>query len=112
MIKMNNTIKRISELRDARCWTNNHMAMEAGIGSSTVLNWYKSNAIPSESAIKALCDAFGITVAEFYNTNSTPVSLSEIQTDFLAEFDCLNNDEKYGLLTFLKSLNTTRKKLQ
>ena len=51
MIKINDTIKRIAELRDARGWTNNRMSLEAGIGSSTVLNWYKSNAVPNADAI-------------------------------------------------------------
>jgi len=112
MIKTNSTIKRIGELRDARCWTNNRMAMEAGIGASTVLNWYKSNAVPNANAIKALCDAFGISVAEFYNTDVKPVSLSDVQKEFLAEFDCLNKDEKRSLLDFLKTLNATRRKFQ
>jgi transcriptional regulator with XRE-family HTH domain len=112
MIKMNATIKRIAELREARGWTNNRMALEAGIGSSTVLNWYKSNAVPNEDAIRALCEAFGITMSEFYNTEPTPISLSEVQKEFLTEFDCLNKDEKRGLLEFLKSLNISRKKFQ
>lgn len=107
---MNRYIKRIADLRDERGWTNNRMSIEAGIGSATVINWFARNATPKLDAIEMLCFAFGITMSEFFNNEEDLESLSEIQTEFLSEFDCLNMDEKQKLLDFVKSLNTTRRK--
>lgn len=107
---MNKYIKKIAELRDERGWTNNRMAVESEIGASTVINWFTRNATPKLEAIEALCKAFGITMSQFFSEESELISLSEIQTDFLGEFDCLNLDEKQKLLDFVKSLNTTRSK--
>lgn len=109
---MNKVIKRIAELRDARGWTNHRLSMEAGIGSATVQNWYTHNAIPKHEAIQAICGAFGISLAEFFNEEPEPISLSEVQRAFLVEFDLLNSDEKRDLLQFVKTMNATRKRSQ
>lgn len=109
---MNKIIKRIAQLRDQYGWTNNRLSVEAGIGSATVINWYKRNALPKIEAIQAVCDAFGITLAEFFNEEPQPISLSEIQKDFLTEFDQLGNDEKRDLLQLIQTMNKTRKRFQ
>lgn len=105
-------LKRITKFRDERGWTNNRLSVEAGVGSATVQNWYKRNAIPKLEAIIALCDAFGISLAEFFNDEPERTCLSDVQKDFLNDFDQLNIDEKRDLHQFVKTMNAVRKKFQ
>lgn len=105
-------IQRITKFRDERGWTNNRMSVEAGLGSATVINWYKRNATPKLEAITALCDAFGISLGEFFNDEGDLVSLSDVQKEFLSELDLLNKDEKRDLLKFIQTMNSTRKRFQ
>lgn len=107
---MNKIIKRIAQLRDERNWTNYHLSLEANIGSATIINWYKRNAVPKIEAIEAVCDAFGISLTEFFNYDNERISLSETQKEFLAEYDLLTKDEKSSLLNFVKTMNETKKK--
>lgn len=105
-------LNRITTLRDERGWTNNRMSVEAEIGSATVINWYNRKTTPSLDAIIALCGAFGISIAEFFNESPERLSLSDVQKDFLDDFDQLNKDEKHDLHQFVKTMNKTRKRFQ
>ena len=107
-----NVLKKITKFRDERGWTNNRLSIEAGVGSATVQNWYKRNATPKLEAVIALCEAFGISLAEFFNDEPERLSLSKVQKDFLDDFDQLNKDEKRDLHQFVKTINTTRKSFQ
>ena len=107
-----NILNRITELRDERGWKNYRMAVEAGIGSATIVNWYKRKVTPSLEAIIALCDAFEITLSEFFNDKKERRSLTDIQNELLDEFGQLNKDERRDVLQLIKTVNATRKKFQ
>lgn len=106
---MNHIIEKIAKLRDARGWTNYRLSLESGVSAATIINWYKINATPKLNAIQPLCEAFGITLAEFFNFESEPVSLSRSQKELLSEYDQLSKNEKNALLNFIKTMNETRK---
>lgn len=108
---MNKIIERIATLRDERGWTIYRLSVEANIGTATILNWFKRDATPKLDAIQAVCNAFGITLVQFFNFKNEYVSLSETQKKFLAEYDQLNNDEKNALLELISTMNSVRKKI-
>ena len=106
---MNKIIEKIARLRDDRGWTNYRLSVEANIGTGTILNWYKRNVTPKLEAIQSVCNAFGITLAEFFNEEKEIISLTDTQKEFLAEYDQLYKEEKQTLLNFIKTINMTRK---
>ena len=61
-------IERIKELRDERGWSTNRLALEAELTQSTVaaLLAQKTNSLPSLDTLTHLCDAFGMTLAQFF----------------------------------------------
>lgn len=59
-------LQKIDELRKERGWSVNYMAMEAMLTQSTVNNLYKRKTEPKLSTLRALCNAFGISLAEFF----------------------------------------------
>lgn len=60
---------RIMELAEARHWTINRVATECGMAPSSVKNiLYGKSKNPKLETIKILCDGFGITLKEFFDT--------------------------------------------
>ena len=100
---------RIKQLQSERNWTTNHLAMESNISPATILNWYKRNSIPTIKGIQNLCDAFGITISEFFNEDNEKVYLSNLQKELLTEFDLLDNREKEDIIRLIKTRNEIRK---
>lgn len=105
-----NYIKRIEQMRDERNWTSHHMAIEAEIGTSTVVNWFNRNSKPKLEAIESLCKAFGITVSEFFNESDEVSYLTQEQKEVLHQWDLLHANEKADLLRFLKTINENRQR--
>lgn len=61
-------ITRIRQLLQQRQWSANHLANEAGLPQSTlksILN--EESATCTVKTVKILCDAFGITLGEFFS---------------------------------------------
>lgn len=60
---------RILQLVEERHWTINKLATQSGMAPSSVKNilYGKSNN-PKLQTIKILCDGFGITLKEFFDT--------------------------------------------
>lgn len=84
--------------------------MEANISPGTILNWFKRKSIPTIEGIQNLCNAFGITLSEFFNEGGgETVYLSQIQKELLYEFDLLDKREKEDIIRLIKTRNEIRK---
>lgn len=62
-------IARITELLDERGWSKYQLAKEADISQSTISSMMKRGNNPTVATIERCCNAFGITVAEFFNSD-------------------------------------------
>lgn len=60
--------ERIDNLRMSKGWTLNRLAAEIGVADTTVYSWFNEQSYqPSRKTIDEVCEAFGITLAEFYS---------------------------------------------
>lgn len=60
---------RIEALCRERDWTINGLSYRAGLANSTIMGiFYKRSKNPGIVTIKKICDAFGITLGEFFST--------------------------------------------
>lgn len=98
----------IEKHKNARHWTTHHMALEADINPTTILNWINRNTVPSVEAIEKLCQAFGITMSEFFNESGDISYLTEEQKQLLNKWNCLHKNEKCHLLEFITALIENR----
>ena len=75
-------LKRIVDLRKERNWTEYQLAERSGLTQSTISSWYRKNMLPTIPSLSKICDAFGITLSEFFleDENKT-VMLNEQQED-------------------------------
>lgn len=76
-------IKRIDALMKERNWSKYKLAVKSGLSSSTIANIYQRNTVPSITTLEAICSAFGITLAQFFNEESSVVQLSKEQQELL-----------------------------
>ena len=72
-------LNRINELKNQKGWTIYKLSEESGITQSTLSNMFTRKTMPSISTLIQLCDAFNISLAEFFsdskNQNNEELSL-------------------------------------
>lgn len=81
-------IKRIDDLRKQRGWSVYKLAEESTLTQSTISNMFTRGTVPTIYTLQQICDAFGITLSEFF-----------------AETVTLSNQEELMLLSQYRRLN-------
>ena len=96
------TLEKIDKLRVQRGWSINNLAMEAILTQSTINNLYSRKAEPKLSTLRAICDAFDISLSEFFadddSTNETEVDLA-----LQKKIAKMSLEQKKALLNLLKA---------
>lgn len=99
-----NVINRIKQLCEERGFSYYQLAKRSEIPYSTLNTMILKNNQPSLPTLKKLCNGFGITLLQFFNTEDTPVSLSETQKECLTLFDVLTPEEQALVISYMKGL--------
>lgn len=97
-------LEKIEKLRNERGWSKNYLAMEAMLTQSTLNNLYVRNAEPKLSTLRAICDAFGITLAEFFSEDDEMPKSAQLDREISKQVARLSDNEKHALLTILRSI--------
>lgn len=98
------TIKRITQLRDERGWSNYRLAKESNISQTTLRNLYNRNTLPSIPTLEAICGGFGITLSQFFAEGKEAVELNDEQLEMLNMWNTLDKEQKAALLELLKKM--------
>lgn len=64
-------LKHIEGLRLERGWSSYKLAEMSGLTGSTLTNMFSRKTMPSLTTLYALCEAFDITISEFFQTIET-----------------------------------------
>lgn len=97
-----NTLERIKELLDERRWSMYKLAKMSGVSQSTLSNMFARNNDPSISTLEDICQAFGISLSQFFADEGELVSLTKEQSDMLEKWSTLSSEQKDALLKLLK----------
>ena len=96
-------IERIKELRDARGWSTNRLALEAELTQSTVAALLtRASALPSLETLSHLCDAFGITLAQFFAEEEQSKLVNAQENLLIEQYRKLPEKKKKAVLTLLE----------
>ena len=98
-------LNRILELRKERGWTEYRLSLEADIPQSTISSWYNKNMLPSITSLGKICDAYHITMAQFFS-EGIPCELTKEQAQLINAYARLTDNQQKLLLDFLSSLHT------
>lgn len=98
-------LDKITKLREERHWSEYQLAEKSGLTQSTISSWYRKNMLPSIPSLSKICDAFGISMSQFFLENSDKtISLNDKQLSLLAATSKLNDEQFNALLVFLETL--------
>lgn len=98
-------LDKITQLRLERDWTEYQLAERSGLTQSTISSWYRKNMLPTIPSLERICDAFGITLSQFFlEEDENKVSITDQQRRLLEYAARLDPDQYSTLLNFLKTL--------
>lgn len=100
---MFNAQNRIRQLMDERGWTIYRLAQESGLSQTTISNIFKRNNQPSLPTVNAICEACGITLAQFFAENK-PANAPNAQNELDSSVASLREDQREALAAFIKTI--------
>lgn len=95
-------IERIDILMKERGWTDYKLSVESGLSSSTIANIHRRHTVPSIPTLEAICDAFGITLSQFFNESYSTVQLSKEQQELFHTWISLTENQKKIISSLIK----------
>jgi len=91
-----NIVKKIDEIRVKRGWTFYKLSQESGLSQQTFTKWMEGKTIPTIPALKSVCDAFGITLANFFSDSNT-IKITTETKEILENWNYLTKEEKLSI---------------
>lgn len=98
-------IKRIDELMAERGWSDYKLAQASGLSTSTIANMHRRNTIPSIATLEAICNAFDITLSQFFDKDSTFVQLNKEQQEFFETWFSLTKKQKELIYALIREFH-------
>lgn len=99
-----NVLERILQLRMERGWSEYRLSEESGIAQTTISSWFRKNICPSIPSLEKICEAYNISLSQFFNWNNEPVCLSEKQFELLNNWNRLTEEQRKIILDLLRSM--------
>lgn len=94
---------KLHKLLEAKGWTVYKLAKQSGLSESTIRNVFHRNNVPSISTLESICQAFGITLAQFF----TEGEVVELTPELKKMFDLwvyLSKDQKKAIYMTMQSM--------
>ena len=101
---MIDVLERITYYRKLKNWTEYQLAEHSGLTQSTISAWYRKNLYPTIPSLEKICNAFGITLSQFFAAETDSFTLTKLQKDLLIELGHFSEDQQLALLEFFKKL--------
>lgn len=98
-------IRQNNLLRLERNWSEYQLAEKSGLTQSTISTWYRKNMLPTIPSLIKICDAFGLTLSQFFlEDDGNTIQITERQKLLLDYAAKLSPEQYSALLNFLKAL--------
>lgn len=102
---MINVLERITELREQKNWTEYQLAEHSGLTQSTISSWYRKDILPTLPSLERICEAFGISISQFFEDTSNEISIiNPRQKQLLERASKLDNEQYDALINFLDKI--------
>ncbi len=91
-------LARIDELRKEKGWSVNYLALEAGLTQSTLNNLYSRKTEPKISTLRAICEALGISLSDFFKEEASS------DDELVRKVKALSEENKAALLQLINHI--------
>ena len=99
------TKDRIKQLMDQRQWTLYELARRSGLAQTTLANMWRRNNEPSIPSLRLICNAFGITLTQFFSEeDGRPVELNDEQRELLQHWSVLSSTQKILITQLMEEM--------
>ena len=98
-------VGRIRKENEKRGWTVYRLAKEANLSHSTLTNMMHRGTCPSLTTIENVCEAYGITLAEFLYGQDDLIHLNAEQKRHLDRWNLLTEKQQRAVELFIDGLN-------
>jgi transcriptional regulator with XRE-family HTH domain len=96
---------KITQMRLEKGWTEYELAERSELTQSTISSWYRKNLIPSIPSLEHICNAFGITLSQFFlNNDCFSEKITQEQMAILNRWSKLTKEQQKKLADFLDSV--------
>ena len=95
---------RIDGLSEKRGYTKYRMSQLTGKPQTALGNILSQKSIPTIPTLERICDAFNITLAQFFSEDGSRLDLTDEQSEILEVWDGLDVKENEILLSFIRRL--------
>lgn len=98
-------LKRIDDIRIQHNWSVYKLAEESGIGQSTLANMFARKTLPSLTTLQMICDAFKISLSEFFGDFS---EFTSDEINVISEYRKLSDRDKKLVIQTINNLNNIK----
>lgn len=98
---MNKYNQKIVDLCFSRGWSYYDLANESGLTQSTISSLLNRNNPPKVETLQCICEAFGITLAQFFLEDETTEILSQKEKNLVNLFRNLPEQKKQALIELI-----------
>ena len=105
---MNKFAAKIDKMRIERGWSIYKLSQESGVLNQTIYKWFYRKAMITIPTLTQICDAFGVTLAEFFAESN----LVEVNPNLQALYDmwrALTPDEKASVEAIVKNYANSKR---
>ncbi|MDD6799793.1 MAG: helix-turn-helix transcriptional regulator [Firmicutes bacterium] len=95
-------LKKINQLRINRNWSVYRLSVEAGLPQSTITNMFNRETLPSIVTLQSICNAFGITLSEFFKEEKNSDGVDYEQFERI--YNELPGDIKISIFNLMKNI--------
>ena len=95
--------RRLRQLQNDRGWSEYRLAKESGLSVSTISNIFRRNTVPSIATLEAICNGYGITMAQFF-AEGDMVELSPQLKELFDNWVSLTPEQKNAALNVVKAM--------
>lgn len=100
-------IARIETLTQERGWSRYRLAQKSQLPPTTIANIFNRGTVPSIVTLEILCDAFQISLCEFFiETADSKAILTSEQKRLLACYDLLTPKQRGIISDLIQNMNT------
>lgn len=93
--------KKIEALRYQRGWSMYELAQEMGVTQSTLTSIMRRGNPPKIETLERICEAFGISLAQFFIDNEDVEVLNKKEKELVALFRKMPEEKQKALLELL-----------
>lgn len=95
-------LSKIRKMQGERNWTDYRLAQEAKISTATLASVFQRKSMPRVDTLQCICNAFGLTLAQFFLEEEKIEVLSDNEKEMLQCFRKLTPKQQQALVEVFK----------